>query len=342
MSAVVDRMGPAVEVAGLTKAYGDRTVVHDLSFRIAAGEVFALLGPNGAGKTTTVEIVEGYRRADQGTVTVLGADPARAGRDHRARVGLMLQGGGGIEPRMTAREVIGLHARFHAAPRDPDGLLAMVGLSDAAARTRFRRLSGGERQRLSLALALVGRPAVAILDEPTAGMDVEARAATRQLLRGLRDEGTAVLLTSHDLADVERVADRIAIIDRGRLIAAGTPDELTAAASPSMRFRLASPLTAGDVTALGDRLSAAPAGVHAQVVEDGGSGRYRVLGLEPTPAAVATLAAWLEAKRVLVLELRAGGGSLEERYLELIGLAPEVDEDADAAGAPAALRGDAS
>jgi len=117
MSAAVDRTGPAVEVAGLTKAYGDRTVVHDLSFRIAAGEVFALLGPNGAGKTTTVEIVEGYRRADDGTITVLGADPAKAGRDHRARVGLMLQGGGGIEPRMTAREVVGLHARFHAAPR---------------------------------------------------------------------------------------------------------------------------------------------------------------------------------------------------------------------------------
>jgi len=327
MSAVVDRMGPAVEVAGLTKAYGGRTVVRDLSFRIAAGEVFALLGPNGAGKTTTVEIVEGYRRADHGTVTVLGADPSKAGRDHRARVGLMLQGGGGIEPRMTAREVVGLHARFHATPRDPDELLATVGLSEAA-RTRFRRLSGGERQRLSLAVALVGRPAVAILDEPTAGMDVEARSATRELLRGLRDEGTAVLLTSHDLADVERVADRIAIIDHGRLIAAGTPDELTAAASPTLRFRLASPLTAGDVSALGDRLSGGPAGMHAEVVDDGRSGRYRVLGLEPTPAAVATLGAWLEAKRVLVLELRAGGGSLEERYLELIGSAPEVEGNA--------------
>jgi len=169
---------------------------------------------------------------------------------------------------------------------------------------------------------------VAILDEPTAGMDVEARSATRELLRGLRDEGTAVLLTSHDLADVERVADRIAIIDRGRLIAAGTPDELTAAASPTLRFRLASPLTAGDVAALGERLSSA--GMRVEVVDDGGSGRYRVLGLEPTPAAVATLGAWLEAKRVLVLELRAGGGSLEERYLELIGSAPEVEEDAAA------------
>jgi ABC-2 type transport system ATP-binding protein len=172
MSAVVDRTLPAVEVAGLTKAYGGRTVVRDLSFRIAAGEILALLGPNGAGKTTTVEIVEGYRRPDRGSVSVLGVDPAAAGRDHRARVGVMLQGGGGIEPRMTAREVLRLHARFHATPRDPEELLRAVGLSGDAAKTRFRRLSGGERQRLSLALALVGRPAVAILDEPTAGMDV--------------------------------------------------------------------------------------------------------------------------------------------------------------------------
>jgi ABC-2 type transport system ATP-binding protein len=340
MSVVVDRMGPAVEVAGLTKAYGGRTVVRNLSFRIAAGEVFALLGPNGAGKTTTVEIVEGYRRADHGTVTVLGADPAKAGRDHRARVGLMLQGGGGIEPRMTAREVVGLHARFHAAPRDPDELLALVGLSEAAATTRFRRLSGGERQRLSLALALVGRPAVAILDEPTAGMDVEARAATRELLRSLRDDGTAVLLTSHDLADVERVADRIAIIDRGRLVAMGAPDELVGASVPVLRFRLATPLADGDRSDLAARL-AEGTGLRPAIEEDGGPGRYRVAGLVPSPATVAALAAWCEARGALVVELRTGGGSLEERYLELIASTAD-DADADDDGEPAAPRGEAS
>jgi ABC-2 type transport system ATP-binding protein len=306
---------PAIEVVGLRKSYDGRAVVRDLSFRVGSGEIVALLGPNGAGKTTTVEIIEGYRTADGGAVSVLGADPARARREHRARVGLMLQGGG-IDPRMTAGEVVRLHGRFHASPRDADELLRTVGLPEAAVRTRYRRLSGGEKQRVGLALALVGRPDVAILDEPTAGMDVEARAATRELLAGLRDEGVAILLTSHDLADVERLADRIAIVDRGRLLAAGSPGELTAA-SPTVRFALASPLSDGDRVALGDRLAAT--GGTVTIAEDGGPGRYRADGLEPTPAAVAAVASWFEAKRVLLTELRTGGGTLEERYLELIG-----------------------
>jgi ABC-2 type transport system ATP-binding protein len=134
--------GPAIEVDGLVKSYGGRPVVRGVSLRVARGETFALLGPNGAGKTTTVEILEGYRRADGGTVQVLGEDPARAGREHRARVGLMIQGGGGVDPRMTGREVLALHSRFFAAPRDPDELLALVGLV-AGARSRLRRLAGG-------------------------------------------------------------------------------------------------------------------------------------------------------------------------------------------------------
>jgi ABC-2 type transport system ATP-binding protein len=306
---------PAVDVVGLRKSYDGRAVVRDLSFRVGPGEIVALLGPNGAGKTTTVEIVEGYRTADGGAVSVLGADPARAGREHRARVGLMLQGGGGIDPRMTAGEVVRLHGRFHASPLAADELLRTVGLPDTAVRTRYRRLSGGEKQRVGLALALVGRPDVAILDEPTAGMDVEARAATRELLAGLRDDGVAILLTSHDLADVERLADRIAIIDRGRLLAEGSPGELTAA-SPTVRFALATPLSEGDRAALGDRLAT---GGTVTIAEDGGPGRYRADGLDPSPAAVAAVAAWFEAKRVLLVELRTGGGTLEERYLELIG-----------------------
>jgi ABC-2 type transport system ATP-binding protein len=228
---------------------------------------------------------------------------------------------------MTAREVLALHARFHAAPRDPDELLRMVGLS-AAAKTRLRRLSGGERQRLSLALALVGRPAVAILDEPTAGMDVEARAATRELLRGLRDEGTAVLLTSHDLADVERVADRIAIIFRGRLIAMGAPEELAGASIPVLRFRLSTSLADPDRSDLAARL-ARGTGPEPTIEEDGGPGRYRVAGLTPSPATVAALAAWCEAHGVLVVELRTRGGSLEERYLELIGSTRDDPRGAD-------------
>ena len=317
--AVAGRDGPAlpVEVVGIAKGYGGRTVLTDVSFRIGAGEIFALLGPNGAGKTTTVQIIEGYRRPDHGSVNVLGADPARASREHRARVGLMLQGGGGVDPRMTAGEVVRLYARFHARPRDPDELLRLVGLADAASRTRYRRLSGGERQRVALAVALVGRPDLAILDEPTAGMDVEARAATRELLARLRAEGTTVLLTSHDLADVERLADRIAILDRGRLVTLGTPDELSAGSRSVLRVRLSAPLSEAERASLANGLLRADASV--TVEPDGDTGRYRIDGLDPTPALITAVAAWSEARGLLIVELRTGSASLEERYLELTG-----------------------
>jgi len=212
---------PTVVVEGLVKRYGRRTVLDAVSLTVAAGELVALLGPNGAGKTTTVEIIEGYRRADGGTARVLGLDPAAGGRLLRARVGLMLQGGG-IDPRAQPRETLRQYGRFHAEPRDADELLDLVGLTDAA-RTRYRRLSGGERQRLGLALALVGRPEVVILDEPTAGMDPEARATTRAIVADLRNDGAAILMTSHDLTDVERLADRIFVLADGRIVASGTP-----------------------------------------------------------------------------------------------------------------------
>ncbi|HEY3164203.1 MAG TPA: ABC transporter ATP-binding protein [Candidatus Limnocylindrales bacterium] len=324
--AVADRTLAAIEVVGLRKAYAERPVLRGISFRIAAGELFALLGPNGAGKTTTVEIIEGYRRPDRGDVRVLGIDPARAGRDHRARVGLMLQGGGGIDPRLTPREVIRLYARFHADPLGVDEVLGLVGLDGVAARTRFRRLSGGERQRVGLALALVGRPELAILDEPSAGMDVEGRGAMRELLASLRARGVTVLMTSHDLVDVERVVDRLAIVDRGRIVAIGAPHELTAAAFPVLRFRLAIPLTEPDRAALAERLGEA-ARDRVAVEHDGGSGRYRVDGVAPTPAIVAMLAAWCEARGALLVELRTGGASLEERYLEVIGAAGDEELD---------------
>ena len=310
--------GPAIQVDGLVKRYGGRAVVDGVSFRVEAGETFALLGPNGAGKTTTVEILEGYRRRDEGAVRVLGADPSAAGRDHRARVGLMLQGGGGIDPRMTAREVLLLHGSFHRAARPPDELLALVGLDAAAGRTRYRRLSGGERQRLALALALVGGPEVVALDEPTAGMDVEGRAATRTLLGRLRDEGVTVLLTSHDLGDVERVADRIAILDRGRIVALGSPAELASGGGATVRFRLGAPLPEADRVGLEARLRGID-GSAAAVVADEGGGRYRVTAAAPTPPLVAALGAWCGERGTLILELRAGGASLEERYLELVG-----------------------
>jgi ABC-2 type transport system ATP-binding protein len=346
VTAVADGTLPAIEVDGLRKSYDGRAVLRGLSFRIGGGEIFALLGPNGAGKTTTVEIIEGYRRPDRGEVRVLGVDPTRAGRDHRARVGLMLQGGGGIDPRMTAREVVRLYARFHADPRDPDELLTAVGLSGDVVRTRYRRLSGGERQRVGLAVALVGQPDLVILDEPTAGMDVEARAATRALLGRLRDEGVTILLTSHDLADVERLADRLAIIDRGRIVVMGGPDELASAAFPVLRFRLSVALAEPDRRQLEARLAEAGAGDGQRTCaghgprlnEDGGSGRYRLEGTSPDPALIATLAAWCATRGALIVELRTGEGSLEERYLDLIGslrdeeLEDEVEEDRSTTG----------
>ena len=215
---------PAIEVDGLVKRYGDRAVVDGLGFTIRPGEILALLGPNGAGKTTTVEIVEGYRAPDAGTVRVLGTDPLRGGRALRARVGLMLQDGG-FDIRARPAETLRQYAAFHADPRDPDDLLDLVGLRPVAT-TPYRRLSGGERQRLALAVALVGRPEVVILDEPTAGLDPEARATTRELITDLRRDGVAMLLTSHDLVDVERLADRVVIIAAGRQVAAGAPDEV--------------------------------------------------------------------------------------------------------------------
>jgi ABC-2 type transport system ATP-binding protein len=302
----------AIVLDGLVKRYGDRAVVDGVSLQVSAGEIVALLGPNGAGKTTTVEIVEGYRRADAGSALVLGQDPAAGGRELRARVGLMLQGGG-IDMRARPRETLRQYASFHADPRDPDELLDVVGLRDAAD-TRYRRLSGGERQRLGLALALVGRPEVVLLDEPTAGMDPEGRAATRRIVADLRDAGVAILLTSHDLADVERLADRIAVLVDGRIVAAGTPAQLAAGLHPRLRLRFERSLTAAQVGAL-----AATAGAGARVVVE--EDWYAIAEVPPSPDLTAAIAAWAASEGLLVVESRSVGGSLEDAYLALVGTA---------------------
>ena len=306
VAGAADAAAPVV-VEALRKTYAGREVVAGITFTVERGETFALLGPNGAGKTTTVEILEGYRRPDAGGVRVLGIDPARADRDDRARVGIMLQGGGGVDPRMTAREVLALHGRLYREARDPDELIEVVGLTEARG-TRYRQLSGGERQRLGLALALVGRPELLVLDEPTAGMDVEARATTRGLIATLREDGVTVLFTSHDLADVERLADRIAIIDRGRLLALGSPAELMSDAA-GIGFRVASVMADDLLADLTRRVGPVTAGR---------DGWYR-LDAPPDPALVAALATWCEARGLLVAELRTGSRTLEERYLELTG-----------------------
>jgi ABC-2 type transport system ATP-binding protein len=318
----------AIAVDGLAKRYGDRTVVEDVSFAVGAGEIVAILGPNGAGKTTTVEVIEGYRRADGGTVRVLGSDPWRAGREHRARVGLMLQGGGvagGFDPRTTPREVARFYASLHEEAADPDEVLARVGIAADVARTRYRRLSGGERQRLALAVALVGRPEVLVLDEPTAGMDPEARASTRALIAEQARAGTAVLLTSHDLVDVERLADRIAILDRGRIAVTGSPAQLAGSGGAAIRFATATPMSDDDLAAIRGRLPGAAIARHEA------SGEYRLDGIEPDADAVAAVTAVLAERSVAVTSLRVGPASLEERYLEIVGQAASGDE---ASGGP--------
>ncbi|HUP54404.1 MAG TPA: ABC transporter ATP-binding protein [Methylomirabilota bacterium] len=302
----------AVVVEALTKRYGDRTVVDDVSLSVAPGEIVAVLGPNGAGKTTTVEIIEGYRRGDAGTVRVLGEDPMRGGRSLRARVGLMLQAGG-IDLRARPRESIEQHARFHADPRDPAELVELLGLRPVAT-TPFRRLSGGERQRLGLALALVGRPEVLILDEPTAGMDPEARAVVRAVIAEQRAAGVAILLTSHDLADVERLADRIVVLVAGRVAADGTPAELAAGLRPRLRFRLDQALAPEDVAVL-----SASAG--APVVPTGDGAWLEVRDVAPSPALIGAVVDACLARGWLMVESRTVGGSLEDAYLDLVATA---------------------
>jgi ABC-2 type transport system ATP-binding protein len=298
-------------------------VLDGIDLAVRPGSLVAVLGPNGAGKTTTVEIVEGYREADAGTVRVLGEDPRRGGAAQRARVGLMLQGGAGLEPRATPRDLLRLYAAFHDGGRRPDELIDVVGLA-AVASTRVRRLSGGERQRLSLAIALIGDPEVLILDEPTAGMDPEARRATRQLVASLRDEGRTILLTTHDLGDVERLADDVAILHRGRIVAHGSPEELMTGGASAIRFRLHAPPTPKAIEALSGSLRGAEL--------RGGTGEtaFEIGPGTATADAVATIAAWAAREGLLIVELRAGAASLEERYLELTG-DPDVEGAEDAA-----------
>jgi ABC-2 type transport system ATP-binding protein len=317
---------PAVRVEGLRKAYAGRQVLANVSLEVRRGELFALLGPNGAGKTTTVEILEGYRRADAGTVRVLDLDPVRDGRTLRPRLGLMLQEGG-IDNRSTPREVLRLYARFFRDPEDPDALLEAVDLGRSAS-TRYRRLSGGEKQRLGLALALLGRPEVLVLDEPTAGMDPAAKQATRDRISALRAAGTTIILTTHELGDVERLADHVAVLDRGRVVAYGTPAELTGAGVPRIRFRLSAPLSEGDGAAL--VAAVAPEG-GATVLPAGAGVHYELTGLAaaPDPQLIAALAGWCAERGLLITELRIGAASLEERYLEVVG----TDVTAEAVGA---------
>ena len=267
-----------------------------------------MLGPNGAGKTTTVEILEGYRRPDAGTVRVLGLDPDRDGAQLRPRIGVMLQEGG-LYPGLRPLELLRLFAAYYDDPESPDALLDTVGLRDTE-RTPVRRLSGGQAQRLSLACALIGKPEVVFLDEPTAGMDPHARATTWELVRGLAARGTTVLLTTHGMDEAEHLCDRVAIITGGRLAALGTPAELTQHAAAADEFWFAA------VPGLDRRALAAVLGVGVDGVVEERPGEY-VLHVPATPARIADLACWLRDQDVTLAALQAGRRSLEDVFLQI-------------------------
>ena len=216
---------PAIEVSGLRKAYGNLEAVREVDFSIEEGEVFGLLGPNGAGKTTTVEILEGYRKRDDGEVRVLGHDPERPGPDFRERIGVVLQQSE-MWPNLTVRETHAIFAGYYRAPRDVDEVIALVGLREKAG-ARVKTLSGGQKRRLDLGIALIGDPDLVFLDEPTTGFDPQARRAAWEMIRSLRSLGKTVLLTTHYLDEAEQLSDRVAVMREGRIVRVGTPAELT-------------------------------------------------------------------------------------------------------------------
>ena len=294
---------------GLVKRYGDAVAVDGVDLVARAGEVTALLGPNGAGKTTTVECCEGLRRPDGGRVRVLGQDPWRASPALRARVGVVLQDGGlptGARPLDVLRHV----SRLHADPRDVGELASLLGLTDVRART-VRRLSGGQRQRLALACALVGRPEVLFLDEPSAGLDPQSRHAVWDLVRAEREAGVAVVLTTHDMDEAERLADAVVVVDAGRVIAAGSPAQLTGAANGAATIRFSAP----PCLRLDDLRLALP---RTLTVTEPRPGDYLVEG-DVDPQVVASVTSWCAARDVMPQQLAVGRRSLEDVFLDLTG-----------------------
>ncbi len=292
----------AVEVRDVVVRYGSTTAVNGVSLSLGRGRVLALLGSNGAGKTSLLQVCEGFRRADGGSAKVLGLDPVD---DHDAlmpRLGIMLQSGG-VYPWATAGEILRLFASFAAHPLDADMLLDRLGLRKFE-RTRFRRLSGGEQQRLSLAIALVGRPELVFLDEPTAGMDTEARHTTWRLIEELRADGVSVLLTTHLLDEAERLADDVVIMRSGAVAATGTPAELTAAAGIDLLEVRAEPGLVPD-----GRLA------HLTVTEST-PGEYAVGGTLDA-ATIADVLGWFAAAGARVTAVNTRRRTLEDVYLAL-------------------------
>ena len=301
-------IAPAVEIDGLVKRYRDKTAVAGLSLFAQRGQVTAILGPNGAGKTTTIETCEGYRKPDAGSVRVLGLDPVADAPQLRARVGVMLQAGG-VPTTARAAEYLRVMASFYAHPLDPDSLLAVLGLTGSA-RTPYKHLSGGQQQRLSLAAAVIGRPDLVFLDEPTAGLDPQARHATWELIEGLRTAGASVILATHYMEEAERLADAVVIVDHGQVVASGPPAVLTGSAG-QLRFRAEPGLD------LGGLLVALPPGA---VAKESPAGHYLVeVTGRVDPQLIASVTAWCAEHGVLARDLQIESRTLEDLFLELTG-----------------------
>ncbi|MFJ4712478.1 ABC transporter ATP-binding protein [Streptomyces sp. NPDC088785] len=299
---------PVVEAVGLVKRYGDKTAVDGLDLTIGAGLVTAVLGPNGAGKTTTIETCEGYRRPDSGTVRVLGLDPVRDAARLRPRIGVMLQSGG-VYSGARADEMLRHIAKLHAHPLDVNALVERLGLGSCG-RTTYRRLSGGQQQRLALAMAVVGRPELVFLDEPTAGLDPQARRATWDLVRDLRTDGVSVILTTHHMDEAEQLCDDVAIVDAGRVIAQGSPDRLCrGGAENTLRFSGRPALDVGSL------LKALPSDSEAVELTPGS---YRVSGTVD-PQLLATVTSWCAQHGVMPEKISVERHTLEDVFLELTG-----------------------
>jgi len=302
---------PAVEIHGLVKRYAGRAVVDGLDLVAGRGRVTAVLGPNGAGKTTTIECCEGLRTPGDGTVRVLGLDPTTDAHALRPRVGVMLQDGG-LPSGVRALEMLRHVATLYAQPRSIAELTDRLGLASFA-RTTVRRLSGGQRQRLALAIALVGRPEVVFLDEPSAGMDPQSRHAAWELVREARDDGVAVVLTTHLMDEAEDLADLAVIVDHGTVLASGTVADLVASgADRTLRFSAPTGLDVEAVTAALTRGS-----THVSVHEDA-PGEYVATGAVDAHV-LAALTAWCAAHDVLVPRITVGRRTLEDVFLDLTG-----------------------
>ena len=306
----------AVSVQGLTKSYGPVEAVRGISFEVGAGEVFALLGPNGAGKSTTVEILEGHRRADSGEVSVLGFDPARAGREFRDRIGIVLQESTVDTSEITVAEALDTFGAAYRRPRDRDEVIELVGLKGKA-NARLKTLSGGQQRRIDMALGLIGDPDLLFLDEPTTGFDPEARRAAWQMIRGLRSLGRTIILTTHYMEEAEYLADRVAVLLDGLIVACAPPSQLQrgARSTSTVRFRLPAGSEPADL----------PPSVAAVVTVDDD---VAVVSTDRPTAVLAELTGWAVERGIELAELTVSPPSLEDVYLQLIG----NDGDADDGG----------